>query len=218
VRLREGDDAESVERKFPALISKYRSSEDAKKINYQLQPIKDVYLHSRNILERDGIATKGDYSYTMGLSGIAVLIMFIACFNFANISTALSLYRLKEIGIKRTLGSSQSQIFSQLIFESTLHAAVSLLLGLIILQIGITKLENLLDTDWQLTMTTHLKSLPIYIILILGVGFIGALYPAIFLSGMKPQLALKAKNTFRQGTAVRLKKQSLYFSFLSLPY
>jgi putative ABC transport system permease protein len=215
VRLREGNDAVSVERKFPALISKYRSHGDVNKINYQLQPIKDVYLHSRNILERDGIATKGDYSYTIGLSGIAILIMFIACFNFANISTALSFYHVKEAGIKRTLGSSRSQLFSQVIFESILHAAVSLLLGLIILQLGITKLENLLDTDWQLTMITHLKTIPLYIILILGVGFIGGLYPAIFLSGLKPQLALKAKYAFRQGKSkFSFKRAVIVFQFL----
>jgi putative ABC transport system permease protein len=198
VRLREGTDAVRVESKFPALIKKYRSPEDADKVNYQLQPIKDVYLHSRNILERDGIATKGDYSYTIGLSGIALLIMFIACFNFANISTALSLYRVKETGIKRTLGSSRSQLFFQAIFEAVLYAAVSLLLGLIILHLGIAKFENLLEMHWQLTMITHLKALPFYIMLILGVGFIGGLYPAIFLSRLKPQLAMKAKYAVQQ--------------------
>jgi putative ABC transport system permease protein len=215
VRLRDGVDARSVERKFPALISMYCSPEDAKKTNYQLQPIKDVYLHSRNILERDGIATKGDYSYTIGLGGIAVLIMVIACFNFANISTALSLYRTREIGIKRTLGSSRSQIFSQLIFESILHAVVSLLLGLIILHVGITRLEQLLETDWQLTTATHLNSLPLYMGLIIGVGFIGGLYPAIFLSRLSPQHALKAKNTFRQGNStISFKKAVIVFQFL----
>jgi putative ABC transport system permease protein len=214
VRLRDGNDAVNVERKFPTLISKYRSPEDAKKINYQLQPIKDVYLHSRDILERDGIATKGDYSYTMGLSIIAVLIMFISCFNFANITTALSFYRVKETGIKRTLGSSRSQIFSQFIFESIVHALMSLLLGLIILHVGIGWLEDVLGVSWQVTLTTHLRSFPFYAVLILGVGFIGGVYPAILHSGLKPQLALKAKITFRHGDTVAFKKAVVVFQFL----
>jgi putative ABC transport system permease protein len=105
VRLREGSDAVSVEKKIPEFIRKYRPSDDTRKISYQLQPIEDVYLHSRNILERDGISTKGDYTYTIVLAAIAAVIMCIACFNFANLSAALSRYRIKETGIKRSLGS-----------------------------------------------------------------------------------------------------------------
>ena len=214
VRLRQGSDIVNVEKKFPAFINKYRPPEDARKINYQLQPIKDVYLHSRNILERDGISTKGDYAYTISLAAIAAVIILIACFNFANISTALSIYRVRETGIKRSLGSSRSEIFSQSIFESILNAAVSLLLGLVILQAGITKLENLLSINWSLTIMTHFKSLPLYIVLVLAVGFIGGLYPAIFLSGLKPQLALKTKNAFRPGgRKLSIKKAIIVFQF-----
>ena len=214
VRLRQGTEAVNVEKKFPALINKYRPPEDGRKVNYQLQPIKEVYLHSRNILERDGISTKGDYTYTIGLAAIAAVIMCIACFNFANMSTALSIYRVKETGIKRSLGSSPSEIFSQFIFESILNAAASLLLGLVILQVAITKLENLLEMDWSLTAITHFKSLPLYIVLVLVIGFIGGLYPAIFLSGLKPQLALKAKNAFRhRGFRLSFKKALIVLQF-----
>jgi putative ABC transport system permease protein len=216
VRLREGADAASVEEKFPAFISKYRASEDGPKINYQLQPIKDVYLHSRNILERDGISSKGDYTYTIGLAAIAALIMGIACFNFANISTALCIYRVKETAIKRSLGSSRSQIFSELILESILTAVVSLLLGLFILQAGITKLESLLNTGLLLTITTHFKWLPLYLALVLLTGFVGGLYPAIFLSGLKPQTALKGKYAFHQGGGkLSVKNAIIVFQFVA---
>jgi len=214
VRLREGSEAARVEEKFPVFIKKYRSSEDARKINYQLQPIKDVYLHSRNILERDGISTKGDYAYTISLAAIAAVIMCIACFNFANISTALSIYRAKETGIKRSLGSSRSEIFCQFIFESIVNAAFSLLLGIIILQIGITKLENLFGTGLSLTITTHFKWLPLYIVLVLLIGCLGGLYPAIFLSGLKPPLALKATDAFHQRSGkLSFKKAIIVFQF-----
>ncbi|AYB33536.1 ABC transporter permease [Chryseolinea soli] len=214
VRLREGTDKASVEAKFPAFIRKYRSPEDARKINYQLQPVKDVYLHSRNILERDGISTKGDYTYTVGLAAIAALIMGIACFNFANLSTALSIYRVKETGVKRSLGSSRSEIFSQFIFESIVGAAISLLLGIIMLQVGIAQLENLFGTDLSLTISTHIKWLPLYIVLIFFIGSLGGLYPALFLSRLKPQLALKATNAFHQRSGkLSFKKVIIVFQF-----
>jgi putative ABC transport system permease protein len=214
VRLREGSDVVSVEKKFPAFIKKYHPHDDTRKISYQLQPIKDVYLHSRNILERDGISTKGDYTYTIGLTLIAALIMCLACFNFANISAALSIYRIKETGIKRSLGSSQSEVFSQFIFESILHAALSLLIGIVILQLGIPTLERLLGADLSLSVATHLKWLPLYVILILLIGFLGGLYPAVRLSRLKPQLALKGKNASQVGSGkLSFKKAIIAFQF-----
>jgi len=214
VRLREGSDAARVQQKFPAFIKKYRPEEDAGKINYQLQPIKDVYLHSRNIFERDGISTKGDYTYTIGLGAIAVLIMGIACFNFANLSTALSIYRVKETGIKRTLGSSRSKIFSQFIFESIVNAAICLLLGIAILHVGIAKLEHLFGTGLSLTIATHVNWLPLYMALIVFTGCLGGLYPAIFLSGLKPQLALKATHAFHpRNGKLSFKKAIIVFQF-----
>jgi putative ABC transport system permease protein len=215
VRLREGASIVPVEKKFPAFIRKYLQHDDTRKISYQLQPIKDVYLHSRNILERDGISTKGDYTYTIGLAAIAVVIMCIACFNFANISTALSLYRVKETGIKRSLGSSPLEIFSHFIFESIFNAAICLLIGLVILQTGIKTLEDLLDTNWTLTFRTHLENAPLYIGLVLVVGIIGGIYPAIFLSRLKPQHALKS-NALRSGAGgdmLSFKKAMIVFQF-----
>jgi putative ABC transport system permease protein len=214
VRLREGSSAWSVEQKFPAFISKYRSPEDAKKINFQLQPIKDVYLHSRSILERDGISTKGDYAYTIGLAAIATLIMGLACFNFANLSTALSIYRVKETGIKRALGSTRIEVFSQFIFESILGAATSLFLAILILQIKIPEPANLLDGSLSLPITTHLKWLPVYVALAFFVGCLGGLYPAIFLSRLKPQLALKGKDTSSHGNGkLSIRKAIIVFQF-----
>jgi putative ABC transport system permease protein len=213
VRLRDGSNAAAVEQKFPAFINKYLPQDNTRKISYQLQPIKDVYLHSRDILERDGISTKGDYTYTIGLAGIAVVILCIACFNFVNISTALSLHRVKETGVKRTLGSSRWNIFTQFIFESVFNAAVSLLIGLVVLQFGITTLQNLLETDWSLTLTSHFENLPLYIGLILVVGVVGGIYPAILLSRLKPQQALRS-NAFQAGAGrFSLKKAMIVVQF-----
>ncbi|HEY5823423.1 MAG TPA: ABC transporter permease [Cyclobacteriaceae bacterium] len=214
IRLKPGTNAAAVEAKFPAFISKYRSSEVAKSVNYQLQPIKEVYLHSRNILERDGITTKGDYNYMIGLAVIAALILGIACFNFINLSTALSVYRIKETGLRRTLGSSRRRIFFQFILESIVIAAFSLLLGILILQTGIAKLEDLLDTHLSLTAATHLRWLPIYIALVVVVGFLGGLYPATFLSRLKPQVALKGKDALHQGRSrFSIRKVIIVFQF-----
>ncbi len=200
VRLREGFHAPDVEAKFPAFITKYRSLEDAKKVNYQLQPVKDVYLHSRTILERDGISTKGDYAYTTGMAAIAALILGIACFNFTNLSTALSIYRVKETGIRRTLGSSRIGIFSQFILDSMVTVSVSLLLAILIVQVGVVKLENVIGTNLSFTTATHLKWLPFYVAVIVLMGCFGGAYPAIFLSGLKPQLALKGKSILNFGS------------------
>jgi putative ABC transport system permease protein len=209
VRLREGSGVNSVHEKLPAFIAKYLQPEDVQITSFELQPIKDVYLHSRNILEREGIATKGDYNYTIGLAAIAAVIMIVACFNFANISTALSIHRVKETGIKRSLGSTRPAIFFQFLFESILNAAVSLVLAIIILHTGLSGLENLLNTQLSLTLTTHLQWLPVYLAMVIFIGVVGGLYPAILLSKLKPQLALKSKTGFHQGSGKPLLRKSI---------
>lgn len=200
VRLREGFDAISVEEKFQPFIRKYRSAEDAAKISYQLQPVRDVYLHSRNIFERDGISTKGDYSYTVALGAIAAIIMGLACFNFANISTALSFYRVRETGIRRSLGSGRSQIFFQFTLESILNAGAGMAIALAVL--------------FTLDRAPGLEWIPLYLVLTILVGFIGGLYPAIFLSKIKPELALKSKFYSMQGhNRISFRKVIIIFQF-----
>jgi putative ABC transport system permease protein len=214
VRLREGTTRETVEAKFPAFIAKYMNAEAASKTNYQLQPIQEVYLHSRNILERDGISTKGDYTYTMGMAAIAALILGIACFNFMNLSAALSTYRVKETGIKKTLGASRAAVFAQFIGESVVIAGMSLLLAILLLQIFVGPLENLLGASIELTWTSYLGWLPFYVCLILLIGCLGGLYPAIFLSRLRPQIALKGKNILSVGREkLSVRKAIIVFQF-----
>ena len=212
VRLRDGVNLSAVQAKFPAFIARYRSAEDAKRISYQLQPINDVYLHSRNILERDGIAARGDYYYTMGLAAIAGLIMAIACFNFANLSTALSIYRVKEAGVKRSLGSSRRDIFFQHILEAVFMATVGLVIG-ISLHLIVSMLELMPGTSLSAAMAVHLKWVPFYGMLVLTVGTVAGLYPAVLLSGLSAQQALKGKGSLSRSGRVPLRKAVIVFQF-----
>ncbi|MEJ1237237.1 ABC transporter permease [Chryseolinea sp. T2] len=198
VRLREGVDAKSVEAKFPGFIGRYRSLEDAKKISYQLQHIDDVYLHSRDILERDGISTKGDYRYTMGLLAIASLIFIIACFNFANLSTTLSINRMKEAGVKRTLGSTSKGIFMQFVCESLLQATVGLVLAVIIHLLAV--ISGLIpNVSLSSTLALHLRWIPVYLVIVFLIGLLAGVYPGIFLASLSARQALKGRSALSRG-------------------
>ncbi|MGC3945122.1 MAG: ABC transporter permease [Chryseolinea sp.] len=213
VRLREGADVAKVEAKFPSFIARYRSAEDADKVNYQLQRIEDVYLHSRDILERDGISTKGDYRYVMGLSAIAVLIIVIACFNFANLSTALSVHRLKETGIKRALGSTGTKILIQFIVESIAYATVGLLIGIVLHLLAV--LADLIPgSNLQSTFDTHLQWIPFYLLIVLVIGILSGLYPAVFLARLPTRQALKGIGAVgRERSKLSLRKGVIVFQF-----
>jgi putative ABC transport system permease protein len=214
VRLRPGSDPKHVEAKFPEFIRKYRSAEDAGKINYQLQPITDVYLHSRDVYERDGISAKGDHAYTVGLAAVAAIILIIACFNFANISTALSIYRVKETGIKRSLGSSRTEIFIQAMMESMLTATLSLIVGLMVMQAASASFEKWLGVTFEIELIS-LQWLPVYAGLVIIAGFVGGLYPAIFLSRLKPQLAMRGTLPATNGQGkLAYKRTIVVFQFL----
>lgn len=213
VRLREGSRAADVEEKFPDFIRKYVPADFSENVSYQLQPVKDVYLHSREILERDGISTKGDYGYTVGMAGIALLILGIACFNFANLSTALSMYRVKETGIRRTLGSDRKGVFFQFMLESMLTAAFSLSFGLLILHLGSDRLGELLGADLNIRLEHHIARIPYYVGSVVVIGFLGGLYPAVFLSQLNPQLAISGKNVVRPGLGLSFRQVIIVFQF-----
>ena len=214
VRLKDGATREDVESKLPDFLKKYLSPEVAKKVSYQLQPVADVYLHSRNILERDGISTKGDYNYTITMGAIAALILGIACFNFMNLTAALSIYRVKETGVKRVMGSDRSSIFLQFIAEQMLTVSIGVILALLIIAAGQPPIEGILGTTLTFTWSDQLKWIPFYLAIILMIGISGGLYPAILLSRLTPQTALKGKNSAGVGMrGLSLRKVIIVFQF-----
>lgn len=155
-----------------------------------LTPLTAIHLHSN---KQNEFEANGNVEYVYIFSGIALMILLIACVNFMNLSTARSSNRAKEVGVRKVLGSLKSNLIQQFLTESFLISFIALILAIIIAWLLLPHFNQLagkeIKTD-HLLQPTMLLSL---IALMLVVGLLAGSYPAFFLSSFQPIDVLKGK-------------------------
>jgi putative ABC transport system permease protein len=133
----------------------------------------------------------GPIIYIYIFSAFGFLVLIAACINFMNLSTACSEKRLKEIGIKKTVGSSRMELVWQFMAETILLSFVSLFIAIVLVELSLPTVNNMLDS--HITMVLAGWMLPILLGIGLWTGLIAGSYPAIYLSSFKPTAALTGK-------------------------
>jgi putative ABC transport system permease protein len=107
----------SLQKKIAPFMKKEMSDNQGAYVNYQLEPYTRVHLYS----PYDGFEANSNITYIYIIAGIALLVLIIACFTYINLSTARSMERAKEVGIRKVSGAFRLQIFWQFISESFLY-------------------------------------------------------------------------------------------------
>jgi putative ABC transport system permease protein len=207
ILLKDHADAKAFEKKANAYLDK-ETVDDKKNLgmwmNVRIQPLADIHLHSH--LEHEVPYTNNsDIKYVYIFSATALLILLIACCNFINLSTARSLNRSKEIGLRKVIGARRSQLIAQFLGESVTYTFIASLLSLIFLMFSIPLFNSFLGATLKLNMDV----LWIFVIIIVTVGFLAGLYPSLLMSSFEPIRSLKGKVThgtldviFRKGLVV----------------
>ncbi|MEO1212377.1 MAG: ABC transporter permease [Bacteroidota bacterium] len=214
VKLAPQTDIDQFTQKLGAYIEQHAHPETKKMgFTYQLklQSLEDIHLHSSNF--KNDPAKKGDYQYVLGLSLVGLFLLFIACTNFINISTAQAFHRSQEVGVRKVIGALRSQLALQFMGETIFIVAISMLLAAQITHFFIPELNEFtgknLSFDWY-------KS-PLILLIMLGIilltGIFSGAYPALILSGFRPIAALKGVKMLPAGHV-----QSLRKSLLTLQY
>ncbi len=121
----------TVEAKLEPLI---RKNNVGKNFNVTLQPLKDVHLKSSDILYDDANRNKSDIGYIYSLFAVAIFIILIAAFNFMNLSTAKSVSRAKEVGLRKVVGAIRYQLMLQHLGEAVLLSFISLFLAMLLVE------------------------------------------------------------------------------------
>jgi putative ABC transport system permease protein len=213
VRLKPGTDAKALEGKLMEWSRKYInfSEEDfkaltAQQLGFKLQPVTDIHLHSRLRWE---LEPNGNIDYIFILAAAGLLTLVIACINFMNLTTAKSAERAKEIGVRKTLGAFRSQLSMQFLTESIVVALAAILISVLVVEISLPFFNYATGLSLQIHYAQYL-----FILAGLGIliGFLSGLYPAIYLSGVKPHVILKGKLIQTQEGA-NLRKALIVFQF-----
>lgn len=200
IRLREGVDIDEFNQKihdfyWSKLYPLYGEEHPEWIGSMFVQPYSDRYLYNRY---ENGIQTGGRIDYVLLFSIIGLIVLFIACINFMNLSTARASKRLKEIGIKKVIGVSRQELMVQYISESLLLVMLSAVLSILFISILIPQFNVIMGK--QLSLGWDPKLLGGMALIILFTGFLSGSYPAILLSGLSPQ------SIFKQGVKTSIRE------------
>lgn len=209
VKLVNGVTKQQVERQFQQFADRHIPPYPGHKTSLSLQPLSDIHFNSSY---RDSYSRKAHLPTLYGLMGIAAFILVIAIINFINLSTAQSLHRAKEIGVRKVLGSSRKSLVLQFLIETFL-----ITLCAVILSVAITfPILKLFGSMIPVGVTLNLLN-PFTLIFLAGVTFITSLlagfYPARVLSSYLPVLSLKGQGAQKLNGSSRFRKILIVFQF-----
>jgi putative ABC transport system permease protein len=207
IKLRKGSDPVSFNSKIRNyLINK--GGDEFKAAGFEkwlfIQPLEDIYLRSNFGYE---VAPNGNINNLYIFGSIAAFVLFMACINFMNLSTARSEKRATEVGIRKVSGSDRQSLILQFLGESLLMSGIALLLTFVFTQLLIPLFNELTNKNFSLT---QMPAIFVWLTLLaLITGVLAGVYPAFFLSSFKPAAVLKggARSAFsvvaiRQGLVV----------------
>jgi len=209
LRLSEGSSPDAVADKMKTILSKNLDAKMFASYTPVLQPLTDIHLYSHLFRE---INPNSDVSYIYIFSSIALLILIISCANFINLYTAQAASRAKEIGIRKVNGAARIQLALQFLVETSIITLMALVLAHLIAPIVLPTLNELTDKH---LMIDYLRE-PVGLMVIFAIGSVTAIlagiYPALYLSSLKPAHAIKGK--WSPLTGATLRKSLVTFQFV----
>jgi len=208
--LPENFDFVTFETTISKFLDKYHELKPEDTPNHiRLQPLTDIHLHSNRGLE---VEANGNMNTVYILSAIAFFILIIACINFMNLTTAQSLKRAREVGVRKVVGGKRSHLIFQFLSESVLISLIALVLATALLGIVVPKFNELSGKQLVLNPLENITVVLAFLGITVVVGLIAGLYPAFFLSKFNPVAVLKgsfATNLSGQ----RMRKGLVVFQF-----
>ncbi len=211
IMLRAGTNPIAFEKKIVRFLDKYNKEQDKSfRIELGIQRFDDMYLHSR--FSSTGKLEGGRIEYVRLFSLVAIFILLIACINFMNLTTARSVKRAKEIGIRKVVGAFRWALIRQFIGETILLAFIAIVIASLIVFLVLPAFNNL--THKQISFPYSNISFWLSILgLTLITGCISGSYPALFLSSFNPVTVLKGTLKLSSASAW-LRKGLVIFQFV----
>ncbi|MBO6523789.1 MAG: ABC transporter permease [Balneolaceae bacterium] len=194
VLLKEGSSVEEVAQKLPGFLDNFFARiappdrKPSELATMHLQPLFDIHLTSD--LEKEYQANS-DLRYVYIFSVIAVFVLLIACANFINLTTARASNRMREIGIRKTLGAGRKQLAFQFLGESMLLSLISLVLAYGLTIFLLPYLNEITVKSFSLEFLLDPTLVLSFVGITLFSGFISGIYPSIYMSGFSPVKVLK---------------------------
>jgi len=210
--LPEGANVESVQEGLTQIALKENTQLGKTKINLSLQPLSEVVI-SKPLSNQLGFNFGTLFIWI--LSGLAFVVILSACFNYTNLSIARALRRSKEVGIRKVVGASRSQVFLQFVTESILIALLSLLfsyLVFLLIRPGFLTIEPKFLSRIFLRPTAG--DFFYFTLLAMMIGLLAGFFPALFFSRIDPVKVIKDVSKLRLFKHINVRKGLITFQYI----
>ena len=209
--LQPGQSAADLQTKLPDFV-KANFNQSEFKYQLALEPLKKVYLYGKPRGHRTGTSESGSITNIYIISIIALLVLFIACFNFINLTTAFSLQRAKEIGVRKVFGASKYQLVLQFFMDAVMLCLIAFIIALLFAMLLLPLFNQLVGTAVADSIFHSFQNILTLFLISIIVGVLSGAYPALFLSGFNPISSLKGK-TGSSGTGLMLRRSLVVAQF-----
>lgn len=188
-------DAAEFEKMLVPTVKKYLPEFLHERRTYRLQPLSDLH-HSDQIRKTyAGITSTKEELFIIGLVGLFLIIT--ACINFVNLSTAQAVKRSKEVGVRKTMGSSRRQLVLQFLCETFLITLLATVVGCLLASFLVDAVADILSYQMSLDLT-ETRILYFLGFIVVFVTLFAGLYPSFILARMNPVLAIKNSLNVKQ--------------------
>lgn len=213
ILMNDGADPSIVEAGLPSIVNANMGkalAENNLATELKLLPVQDIHLHSG--LDHE-LSANGDAGKVAVMGLVAAFILGIALVNYINLSTTRVLRRMKEVSIRKIIGSSKLSLSSQFFIESILLIGISFLLSVLLIWCTTPYIERVVDNELDITIWRNPSYWGIALLCLVATSLLAGFYPARLLSSVNPIQTIKGSvgNAMR-GTLVR--KGLVVFQFL----
>jgi len=220
IKLKNPAQADAVRKKIDQVAREQRTAKDAKAeglsieeylkkngdITTILEQLKTAKLHSQT----NGYPEfRGNYQFLIIMVGVSILILILSIVNYVNLATANAIKRAKEVGVRKILGASKTNIVKQFITETFITTAFSIFLALMIAELALPYYNDFLEKDLTISGSQfYIQLLFIFVIIIITAG----IFPAIYVSNFETLKVIRG-NFSRSKSGIWLRNGMLIFQF-----
>jgi len=179
---------------FKAFLNSDDDTEDS--MHLLLRNVQDIHLKAGLMWD---IEVQGDLNTVYIFSVIALMILLIAAFNFISLSTAQAGSRALEVGIRKTVGSSKNSLIWQFIGESVMLSLIAFVFALALINIFLPYFNDLTGKELSMVVFAQADKFILLLAIVVGTGFLSGIYPAFYMTAVKPITVLKGK--MQQGSS-----------------
>ena len=208
--LKKDADIKSLEKKMGPLEKDISAEMHYKKFKIELQPLTSIHLHSNFDYE---LGSNGSIRRVYMFILIGLLVLLIALINYMNLSTARAAMRVKEIGVRKVIGSGKKQLIGLFISEAVLVAAIAATIGFFLVQLSLPLFNQIAGKELSIWRFGIMNTVAAVVAFTLATGILSGLYPAFFLARFKMIPALKGQLGNIHASVI-LRKSLVIFQFV----